>query len=273
MKRFPFKIGVCLIVLGLSVFYMARDMKAPFLSEVKEYRQIEQTLLYEENFENDKAWQGKAYAYGQFAENHSFTVVDRPVFRGDHVGRFELRYGDPMVTKGGGPRSEVLLPLQENPERWYSFAVNFPAYGWEPDKDDEVVVQWKNSSGTPSLSLRSKNDKLGVRIGHDPEIPTSQWKYFDLGPVPIDQWSEFVFHIIHDNSSSGLVEVWKNGEQLISYIGPNMYIEDEKVPRWKIGIYKASWENRATDVKQRITFFDNIRIGDEQSTLEGMISR
>lgn len=177
-----------------------------------------------------------------------------------------------MVTQGGGPRSEVLFPAQDGYERWYSFAIHFPSIGWKADKDDEIVTQWKNGGGTPTLSLRANKGKLRLRIGHSEAIPTAQWKYFDFGEIPKDEWNEYVFHVIHSNKSNGLIEVWKNGEKIVSHKGPNIYKTDDRVPRWKLGIYKSTWKKGSSNTNLRITYVDNVRIGDENASFEDLSS-
>jgi hypothetical protein len=87
--------------------------------------------------------------------------------------------------------------------------------------------------------------------------------------VPKDRWIEFVFHIIHSDGSDGIVNAWQNGRQVVRHRGPNME-KDSELPRWKIGIYKSTWDERPTLVQGRIVYFDNIKLGNENATLEMM---
>lgn len=214
-------------------------------------------LVFEENFENGTGWEGNSYAFKQIAENHSFKVVDDTVFLGKYSGRFELNFSDKPATRTG-LRSEVLFPKQKSNEIWYSFAVYFPQIGWSTDDDDEIISQWHNS-GNPTLSLRARRDQLRVRIGHTTLIPTSQWTIYELGKIPKDAWQKMVFHVIHSSGRDGLVEVWLNDEKMFSHHGPNQFANTD-LPRWKVGIYKPAWPKRATFVKRRITYFDDLRI-------------
>ncbi|MBI0399169.1 Ig-like domain-containing protein [Cyclobacterium marinum] len=256
--------GLFLLLVGLPYFLnvnVAIAFQEGFSSK---------NLTVEETFENGDAWTGDSYAYQQFAEDHSFKVVKDPVFDGDYIGKFELQYGDPMVTKNGGPRSEVLFGEAESSEMWYSFAVYFPSYGWKTDNDDEIISQWHASNGTPPLSLRVKNGKLRLRVGRT-EGTSVKFTYLEFGDVPKDEWNEFVFHVVHSKDSDGLVEVWKNGEKFATHKGPNLY-SDGKHTRWKIGIYKSTWGKKSTDINLRVTYFDNVRIGGENASLNDMIT-
>jgi len=213
---------------------------------------------FQEDFETEPVFEK---IHKQFPEDHSFVVVDSPVFEGKLAGKFELRYGDKRATRTGR-RSEILFPELPNRKRWYSFMVFFPSTEYRDDFDSELISQWHNCCGTPTVGLRNKDGKLLFRVGFDRKIRGSQWANFDLGPVPKDKWQEFVFHIIHSDINEGLVEVWQNGRQVVSHSGPNMERGSE-LPRWKIGIYKSTWDDNPTRVDKRVIYFDNIKVGNQ----------
>jgi hypothetical protein len=167
----------------------------------------------------------------------------------------------------------VLFPTQDHNERWYSFAVYFPSEGYQKDNDtsSELVTQWHQAGmGTPSACLRIRNDKLYFRVGNNNVKGPSHLDHFDLGKVPKDSWQEFVFHFVHSHGPDGFVEVWQNGKQIVKRKGGNMYLGAS--PSWKIGIYKAVWANRATEVALRIVYFDNIRMGNENASFGEMVT-
>ncbi|MDO6440366.1 heparin lyase I family protein [Cyclobacterium sp. 1_MG-2023] len=222
-------------------------------------------IVYEETFEDENPFY--AYVTKQFSEDHSFKVSSSPAFKGDHVGRFELRKTDAKATRTG-KRAEILVETPTGAENWYSFAVYFPSDGFEKDNDDEVISQWHNA-GTPTLSLRVVKDDLIFRVGHDSKLKTSLWDHYDFGSVPKDEWIDFVFHIVHSDNNDGLVEVWRNDDKILTHSGPNKY-EGERLPRWKVGIYKDAWDGKTTDTDTRILYFDNIRIGNEKASYEEM---
>ncbi len=223
-------------------------------------------LLYEENFEKSEKLKG---LHKQFATPHAFEVVTEPVFEGKYAGKFELRYGDPRATKSGR-RSEILFPQVEEKERWYAFSVFFPKDGYADDEDSEIISQWHNCCGTPTLSLRNVNGRLNLRVGHDRKLKGRYWQNFDFGPVKKDNWMRYVFHIIHSDGPDGLVEVWRDGEKLVSYQGPNME-KGNDLPRWKVGIYKSTWDEKATKVSLRKIYFDLIKLAGPSATLEDLL--
>jgi|GEM_PF-1165995 len=234
----------------------------PYLESISNFRLGPWNIIFEETFEGEEPFY--AYVHKQFPKSHSFNVSTNPVHRGVKSGRFELRKGDPSITDIG-VRTEVLFSQIENPETWYSFSIFLPSNGYARDSDDEILSQWLQSGmGSPSISLRTLNDRFIYRFRSNSGVITSH----DLSPATKDSWNRFVFHIIHSSGSNGLVEIWRNGIKILQKSGPNMYTGN--LPRWKLGIYKPTWENRSTETQIRIAFFDNIRIGNENATYEEM---
>src|SRR5690606_8212503 len=74
--------------------------------------------------------------------------------------------------------------------------------------------------------------------------------------------------MVHSYNSDGVTEVWINGRKLMDQKGRN--INNDPLPKWKIGIYKSEWEDGRTTVSSRELYFDNIRVGDENATYAGM---
>jgi hypothetical protein len=253
------------LVAGAIVFSCEQnelDEVSPAFSEASGSAALSSNLLHNETFEGSTAFEG---LHDQFGTDHAFRVVTSPVFEGAKSGRFELRDSDPETSSG--TRSEVLFPDQTHRERWYSFRAFYPASGYKDDRNNDILNQWHQGSGTgsPLASLRVENGRFLMKVG-----PTKDTrKDYDLGVQTKDTWHEFVFHFIHSTSSEGLVEVWHNGTKVLTYKGGNMY--DAKLPRWKVGIYKDDWNgSETTDTNLRIFYLDNIRMGNENATLADM---
>jgi hypothetical protein len=217
------------------------------------------SIIYEESFEDSTVFLG---AHLQFGTDHAFKVVNDPVFDGNKAGRFELRTDDPMVSNG--TRSEVLFNTPDHYERWYSFAAYFPSENYLEDSDNDIINQW-HQKGSPATSLRIRKDRFILRVGNTPE----NRKDIDIGMVSKDKWHKFIFHIIHANDQQGLIEIWHNDTQILSYRGGNMYAG--RLPRWKVGIYKDDWNgDEKTETSKRVYYIDNIKIGSEEASIEDM---
>ncbi len=217
-------------------------------------------LLFEEDFEGEQPF-AKAHSM-ETGTNHALTYVNNPVCSGARAARFEIRVDDPLVK--GSQRSEVTI-IKGLPDKdmWYSFNVYFPADGFAPDVEQEVISQWYQS-GSPATALRVKRDRFYLQTGNTMETREK----IDLGPVAKDVWHEFVFHIRHSFSEDGIVEIWHNGSKVLTHEGGNMY--DTILPKWKLGVYKASFKRGTSKVKQRIVYYDNIRVGGPEASLSDM---
>ncbi|UCS92973.1 polysaccharide lyase [Echinicola marina] len=258
-------LGITLLAGGISSCNMMEDniegadiQKATGLS-------TSPNILYQENFEGSDPL---SFTHQQLSEDHSFRVANNPVFQGAYSGRFELNDDDDMVSNG--TRAEVLFPEQSENERWYSYSLYLPANGFEKDSNNDIITQWHqgSGSGSPTTTFRIKEDRFFLKSGPTKE----ERKDYDVAAVKKDAWNEFVFHIIHSSGSDGLVEVWMNGEKVLDIKGGNID-KNYGLPRWKIGIYKDDWNgSETTDADQRIMYFDNVRMGDENASFEEMSS-
>jgi hypothetical protein len=232
-------------------------------SQIKKTASSSSRFLFEENFESEKAF-AKAVKI-QNSTQHGFQIIDTLSFVGTRSARFELRKGDPLTANG--TRSEVIVvnTAQER-ERWYSFALYLPSHEYPFDYSNEVLSQW-HQGGSPALSFRVQKDEFYLRL--PATLPNKKWKNLSLGKAHKNQWIEFVFHVIHADGENGKIKVWRNGVEILTYQGPNN--DDKKrLPVWKIGIYKAIWNNNRTSSTQRVAFFDNIKVGDSSLTWEQM---
>lgn len=236
-------------------------------SETDPNLRVAANLIYDEDFEGNNPL---SFTWKQLPASYSFGTATNPKFQGSKSGKFELRYGDKVVTNSG-VRSEVLFPAQNNRERWYSFAVNFPSDGFQADNDTEIISQWhQEGMGGPSVSLTVRNDRLILNVGNDPNVSGTKRDNIDFGPVPKNSWNEYVFHYIHSNGSDGLIEVWQNGKKILTRKGGNIY--RGALPKWKIGLYKWTWSSKRTNVSKRIIYYDNVRMGNQNASFNDMAS-
>lgn len=233
-----------------------------FSYDYSSFRLGDWNLLFEETFEGPES-PFYTYVSKQFSQNHSFKPSSNFALKGKNSGRFELRKGDSKLSSDG-IRSEVLFSSSPTPEAWYSFSVYLPSNGFAKDRDNDIISQWHQGTGSPPISLRILEDRFLFRYNSSSNKITD----FPLGNATKDTWHTFVFHIIHSSDSNGLVEVWRNGNKLLSKKSTNMY--RRALPRWKIGLYKPTWGNKNTDTNLRILYFDNVRIGNEKAIYEEM---
>ena len=192
-------------------------------------------------------------------------VTSPPAHKGNKSARFEIREDQPLVKDG--KRAEVTIVKGSEghitKEAWYSFAVYFPTEGYEYDHEREAINQWYQS-GSPSTSIRTDDGRILFEVGNHPDFR----ERIDLAEIEKDVWYTVVMHFIHSYEGDGFVELWYDGQKLITRNGGNMY--DNVLPKWKIGVYKAAFKYNTSYVDKRIIYFDTIRVGNENATYEDM---
>ncbi len=268
------KIMLSQVLLLATLFSCKKDVQEPVLVEENPAATVSalatnENLIYTEKFEGSSAF--SSYVSKQMETSYALTLAKSPVFEGSQSGRFELRDTDPM--NNNGTRDEVAFPTQSNLNRWYAFSVYFPSADYKYDDEDELINQWHQGGGvTPSITLGTKMDKYRLIVK---ETPTTKQTY-DLGTIAKDKWNTFVFHIKHSSKSDGLIELWLNGQKVVSRTGINMYELSSGQfysPKWKLGVYKSAWNNSNTTlVNKRVLFYDDVRLGNENATLSDMTS-
>ena len=211
-----------------------------------------------------------------FAYDDSFQVEETIKRAGNFSGRFEINSSDPKQS--GGIRAEMTQRLDLlGQERWYGFSQYFPA-SYVFDSTPELAGQWhdqpdegESASRTPSNFIMIRNNRFIWYLSWDADAITynnspDRFMEIDLGPVPKDQWIDWVVHIKFAYDNTGILEVWKNGEKVIDrHNQPNSY-NDTKLPYFKLGIYKWDWNG--SSVNQKVMYWDEVRIGNEYSNYD-----
>jgi hypothetical protein len=228
-------------------------------------------LVYEETFEGPVTRSTvrskvRSMDIGEWDHALQFVPNDNypgPVFQGEKAARFEMKITDPQINSG--LRSEI-TPVRGvdgdiTKNSWYSFAIYLPTDGFAFHEERDCLFQFK-ALGSPASTFRTRRDRYLIESGNSP----ANRKHIDLGPILKDTWTEFVFHYIHSYESDGLIEVWRNGVKVLTTTGGNMY--EGPSPRWKIGLYTTTWNQ----VTNRVVYYDNIRVGNENATFADMTS-
>jgi len=224
-------------------------------------------VIYSESAEGTSLFTSKLSGISpaqQTTTVYGITLSKDKHYGGYQSARFELRDTDLMVQSG--TRAEITFPTTTNLNRWYSYALLFDSANYKKDASDEVITQWHQGGGkTPALCLRTKNDRLYLRIMGN--------IWVDLGLLDKGKWHSYVMHVKHSSGSDGLVEIWRDGAKILSRTGQNMYrvTGDLKNPNLKLGIYKSDWNySQTTASNKRVLFFDEIKIGNEKATYAEM---
>lgn len=188
--------------------------------------------------------------------------------------RAELRPG--QTTKNNDFRS---LRFKIGEEWWYSMSIYIPE-NWEYDLENTHEIFFQISPvSSDSKPPAGQALRLGLGGSHweiysrhgvlekmlkkgvekaDKSKTTNNRLYYE--PVKErGQWTTFKFHVVWSDQGVGaLLEVWKDDNQIVSYTGPNCYVNRQL--QMKFGIYKAQWYSKKTNVHERMLYFDEIEV-------------
>ncbi len=214
-------------------------------------------------------------------------VVTKPVRHGRYAAEFTLyrkdqddvNYRTDLVTSNA---SGDYLRLHIGRKYWYGFSTLFPR-NWVPDTQSELFAQWHASPDegedkrSPNLAIYVYGEDYCIKkrwdankISDKESIPS---KILWCGKIEPDKgiWIDWVFHVKWSFHEDGFVDVWKDGNRILSDKGPNSY-NDKQGPYFRFGPYKWPWkkdeEEAPSTVSKRIVYFDEIRIGDENACYE-----
>ena len=79
--------------------------------------------------------------------------------------------------------------------------------------------------GGPSFSLYARQSGRFFRVqarystSSTPNSDNSTSVYFDERPMPFGRWVDFVFKFKHNTTGSGFLQLWMDGQQIVSYTG------------------------------------------------------
>ena len=234
-------------------------------------------LILVETFENPNLKNNPQAGdfYLEYAGDRNFKLEENIVREGSTVGRFEINKTDTKIW--GGNRTEMSQAQSTSQEEgWFGFSQYFPDT-YISDSTGEVIGQWhdKEDPGeyagrSPSNTLLTADDRIKWMARWDADkIMDSGYSdglvYIDLGPIPKNQWIDWVVHIKFSHTNTGILEVWKNGEKVIDRINmPNCY-NDDVYPYFKFGVYKWEW---GTSASQRVVYYDEVRVGNANSSYD-----
>lgn len=170
---------------------------------------------------------------------------------------------DPPYPVGSTNRSELSRPsnaepFKQNTIRWYGARYYFPT-GYTSDPSAEAIWQFHEYSGSasPYYSLWTEAGHIWVSINGA--------KSYDLGAYALNTWTAFVLRVNWSSSSTGLIEIWKDGVKVTAATksGANMPATDSYLPYLKLGIYKWQWIKSVglSNTITRTLYVDQIRIG------------
>ena len=130
-----------------------------------------------------------------------------------------------------GPSSSY---CNQGQEEWWAHSVMFPpSYVMPPQSAGwnwGVVFDFHHtgSTGQPNFEIAAVPTGLELNVAGGANIvnlPTDPGYYsITLGAVTPNVWYNFMYHIKWSSGSDGLFQAWLNGQQVMNYSGPNLYV-------------------------------------------------
>ena len=257
-----FVVGLVLVVGSCRPKYEPRHPSPP---------DFQGRVLYRFDFESGEAGPWTDF---KLPSPDALAIVEDPLAPENHVARFRLHRGDPIVSDG--KRAELQIDgigeIGTGRDFWYGFRTYLPV-DWKYDHEYEVLAQWKGKRDKPQE--QSKSPALALRVRKEHWYITNRWDERPITPnnrsphetlwrghLTAGAWTEWVVHARWSFREDGFLQVWKDGRQIIEKRGANTY-NDRRRMYFKIGIYKAPWgdPDRQSLVDRRIVYHDDVWIG------------
>ncbi|HEX2972956.1 MAG TPA: polysaccharide lyase, partial [Tepidisphaeraceae bacterium] len=218
-------------------------------------------------------------------------IVTEPVRSGKYAVRFECTKDQKDVANS--KRCEIVQmnsggPNNANRDCWFGWSLYIPK-DWESDpQSPENVTQWHELPDTeigetwrsPPLALAVKGEQFNFHVRWDSRAKTpgnnpEGTENLPAGGIERGQWTDWVLHIRWSfEKDDGLIEVWKNGQKIITRKGPNGY-NDRRETYFKAGVYKWEWKSnpRNSITSRRVIYVDEVRFGDKDASYEEVAPR
>lgn len=167
----------------------------------------------------------------------------------------------------------IYAPIAER-ESWYSWNVYFPSQDEgslvnKADTEPMIVTQWHlRGGGThPPMTVAVKDGKWGFSYKWGKDQVDEKSNGVKFGDLPYNKWTYMVVHVKWSTNTGtgneslandGLIEVWKNGKQLLSKKNVPVGFGDSGGKGWpyfKIGIYHYTGKANG----RKVIYFDEIK--------------
>ncbi|OAS88192.1 MULTISPECIES: heparin lyase I family protein [Metabacillus] len=160
-------------------------------------------------------------------------------------------------------RSEIrIIDIPNNSTKFIGFSVFFPK-DYKPPTDWNLFAQWwQGSPASPPIAfeITPNSDEFKMRI----LTRHGQYQHNNITvqynkTIEKDNWIDFMIEMRIDDSGglNGILNVWKNGKEIVKYNGPLGYPNLNNTTNFRLGLYRYPFINSSAKV-----YFDEIKIGD-----------
>jgi hypothetical protein len=144
-----------------------------------------------------------------------------------------------LFGSGTAERADVSLApsssyCNQGQEEWWAHSLMFPDNYVVPPAGSTwnwgVVFDFHHTgpSGQPNFQIVSLPTGLEFWIAGGPTVvngPTDPGFYHvPIGTITKNSWYDFVYHVKWSSGNDGFFQAWVNGQQLLNYSGPTLYV-------------------------------------------------
>jgi hypothetical protein len=211
-------------------------------------------LIFNLDFEGSNPFdENKVYKQG--CCSYSVTQSNSIAREGSSSFRAEVKASDASVSSGYRAELTTGGYNTSGTEVWVGYSSYFQ--DWNSFGGGEHVVQWhpNNGSGSAELSLQTAANKFDVVRSLN---GTNYRQTTGVKTIVSNKWYDFVWHIKWSTGTTGLIELWIDGEKYYSFTGKTM---SSTAPYFKLGINRWNMGNSS-----RVLYYDNLRIGSASAT-------
>ncbi|MCD6049657.1 MAG: hypothetical protein K0Q55_1060 [Verrucomicrobia bacterium] len=210
-------------------------------------------------------WRAGDAGSGRYAPG-AVSVTTNRARSGRQSVQITVRQGDIQQEGGDGePNERAELDsgkLLLSQERWYGFSFQIPE-GFPIVSTRLVMAQWKQGgvNGGPLIAQRYRSDRHHLTI-RDWKDDDGDRKEYPLPAIKPGRWNDMIYRIRLSPTKDGLVEVWMNGERVVSHRGPTSSAAGEGDVYNKVGLYRDRMAQPMT------IYFDNYTVGETMEAVD-----
>lgn len=136
----------------------------------------------------------------------------------------------------------------------------------------DLTGQWhfsydvRNGNTMSPVSLRVVCDQWMLNLNPNNDSVEHDEDFIPLGKIEKGKWIHWKFQFKFSHKKKGFVHVWKDdvlvlSKKKIKTIFAKHYEKCKKpTVYFKIGVYKPHWWSRTTDTRNRIYYYDNVKV-------------
>jgi hypothetical protein len=180
------------------------------------------------------------------------SIVANPVAEGADGAKFAVY---PSSCSSSGQRAEVYTSVAntggyEGQDWYYGWWTMIPSTGntgwWSLGGDFNVITQFHGPGSTGAqeqfgVDATSGTPKLYFEVDTRQNGGSDYQKWIIANPLVYDHWYHYVAHIKWSTSSSGFVQVWQDGTEVVPLTNhQTLYPVSGASAYWKQGLYRAN---------------------------------